>query len=85
MPLACPDPVGDPKTSRRGVGSLVAREQGRADLPQTSALFELRCAACGYGVAVRIAPERCPMCGGVAWERPTELLSAERHAVGRQG
>jgi rubrerythrin len=29
---------------------------------------ELRCAACGYGVSVSIAPERCPMCSGTAWE-----------------
>ena len=28
----------------------------------------LRCTACGYGVLVRTAPERCPMCGGSAWE-----------------
>ena len=28
----------------------------------------LRCTSCGYGVLVRAAPERCPMCGGGVWE-----------------
>jgi hypothetical protein len=31
-------------------------------------LFGLRCLGCGYAVRVRIAPDRCPMCGGSAWE-----------------
>jgi rubrerythrin len=26
----------------------------------------LACARCGYGIAVRVAPERCPMCQGAA-------------------
>jgi hypothetical protein len=30
--------------------------------------MQLDCSRCGYGVSVRIAPERCPMCGGSAWE-----------------
>jgi rubrerythrin len=29
--------------------------------------LDLRCAGCGYGVVVVQAPERCPMCQGVAW------------------
>ena len=33
------------------------------------ARFELRCVACGYGAAVRIAPEAWPMCRGTVWER----------------
>jgi rubrerythrin len=32
------------------------------------ARFELRCVACGYCAAVRIAPEACPMCRGTVWE-----------------
>jgi rubrerythrin len=32
--------------------------------------FELRCADCGYGVVVRIAPRSCPMCHGSVWEQP---------------
>ena len=30
-------------------------------------LTEFRCADCGYGASRRSAPERCPMCSGVAW------------------
>jgi rubrerythrin len=44
--------------------------------------FELRCVACGYGIVVRIAPERCPMCGTSTWEHVTpvgpSLVSAGR-------
>ena len=25
------------------------------------------CAGCGYGASCRVAPERCPMCGGSVW------------------
>jgi rubrerythrin len=32
------------------------------------ATHELCCSRCGYGVVVKIAPVRCPMCGGAAWE-----------------
>ena len=32
------------------------------------AAFEARCACCNYGVVVRMAPERCPMCGTTVWE-----------------
>lgn len=35
--------------------------------------FELRCFRCGYGTVVRIAPGRCPLCGGSAWEHPARL------------
>jgi rubrerythrin len=31
-------------------------------------LSEFRCAGCGYGASCQIAPERCPMCGGSAWD-----------------
>jgi hypothetical protein len=38
---------------------------------------ELRCVASGYGVSVRIAPERYPVCGGSVWEHapPLERMS----------
>lgn len=29
---------------------------------------ELRCAACGYGIVAREAPEMCPMCRSTEWE-----------------
>jgi rubrerythrin len=31
-------------------------------------LPQFRCTGCGYGASCRIAPERCPMCGGSTWE-----------------
>jgi hypothetical protein len=31
-------------------------------------LSQFRCTGCGYGACCRIAPERCPMCGGSTWE-----------------
>lgn len=45
--------------------------RGRRQRPQ----FELRCILCGYEAVVRIAPDRCPGCGGSAWEHPTHLHS----------
>ena len=30
-------------------------------------LTRFSCASCSYGAASRIAPERCPMCGGTVW------------------
>jgi hypothetical protein len=40
---------------------------------------DLCCADCGYGVVVVRAPERCPMCHGIAWlpaPRSTLALAA---------
>lgn len=36
------------------------------------ALTRFKCARCAYGASSRIAPERCPMCGGTVWmmEKP---------------
>jgi rRNA maturation endonuclease Nob1 len=31
-------------------------------------LWRLRCAGCSYGAGGRVAPERCPLCGGSVWE-----------------
>jgi hypothetical protein len=45
-------------------GRVLAR--GVVDGP--GRLREYRCAACGYGAAAPVAPKRCPMCGGGAWE-----------------
>jgi hypothetical protein len=30
-------------------------------------LLRFRCEGCGYGASSRSAPERCPMCGRLAW------------------
>jgi hypothetical protein len=43
----------------------------RIDSPRPSTgqtLHRFRCAECSYGASSRAAPERCPMCGGSAWE-----------------
>ena len=42
-------------------------------------LERLRCGGCGYGVSVRKAPERCPMCHGSVWEQEPRPLSALAH------
>jgi len=39
-------------------------------------LKRFQCATCSFGASSRIAPERCPMCGGAAWHlRDDRLLS----------
>ncbi len=38
--------------------------------------FEARCTHCGYGVIVRMAPDRCPMCGAGTWEYVDQRVSA---------
>jgi rRNA maturation endonuclease Nob1 len=45
------------------------------------ARFELRCAACGYRTAVRIALEACPMCRGTVWEHPPSHRTGEVFAA----
>jgi len=37
-----------------------------------------RCSDCGYGACARIAPERCPMCGGGVWELESRRSVEER-------
>jgi rubrerythrin len=40
-----------------------------------------RCVNCSYGASRAAAPERCPMCGGSAWEfeawRPFSMLTSD--------
>jgi hypothetical protein len=36
--------------------------------PGGEQLTRFRCVGCGYGASCRVAPERCPMCGGGVWE-----------------
>jgi hypothetical protein len=52
--------------------TLLADERSRAASDWDSVLLRalrfLRCAACGYGVAIaRPAPPPCPMCASTAW------------------
>jgi hypothetical protein len=51
--------VSDADVSVGEEGSVVAAAEQ---------LSQFRCAACGYGASCKIAPERCPMCGGGSWE-----------------
>jgi rubrerythrin len=60
-------------------------EVAPADLARTGdreitqlALSRFRCDGCGYGASCRVAPERCPMCGGSVWslERRSRLADA---------
>ncbi len=48
---------------------------------ETGPLSRFRCSACGYGASCRMAPERCPMCGGSVWDfeqwRPFQQLRAD--------
>jgi rubrerythrin len=44
----------------------------RSDVEAHLSQVDLRCAVCCYGVVVRIAPERCPMCGGSVWEHASQ-------------
>jgi len=38
-------------------------------------LPRFRCDRCGYGACCRMAPERCPMCGGSTWNFEIRLRS----------
>ena len=44
----------------------------RPDVEAHLSMVDLRCAVCGYGVVVRIAPQQCPMCGGSVWEHASQ-------------
>ena len=57
-------PVEPPKAHARG--RIAQGLTGRVGIPAT--ITDLRCAACGYGVATSAAPAACPMCQGAAWD-----------------
>jgi hypothetical protein len=59
-----------PRVGEDGVRSAV---RPGARVPDDGARFELACSGCGYGVVVRIAPDRCPMCQGTVWEHVSAL------------
>jgi rubrerythrin len=50
--------------------------------PTPGAAIELRCATCGYGVIVRVAPETCPMCDGGVWDY-VAVVAADGRRRGR--
>jgi rubrerythrin len=43
------------------------REASRDEARLQLSLSRFRCDGCGYGASRRVAPERCPMCGGSVW------------------
>jgi hypothetical protein len=49
------------------------------------AFGEFRCRGCGYGVSVHRELPRCPMCGGIAWERPHWALDLGQSLAPRAG
>jgi rubrerythrin len=59
----------------------VERFDSRRSSSGQSPGHRFRCVACSYGATRRVAPERCPMCGGSAWEfedwRPFSNLSSD--------
>jgi len=68
--------------SHTGMGNLTDLPEKTADerlalVSDDGARFELRCAACGYGVVVRIAPDTCPMCKGTVWEHVAPVPSGD--------
>jgi rubrerythrin len=42
------------------------------------------CARCGHGARGRIAPERCPICGGGTWEYVEQRSTADRDLPARK-
>jgi hypothetical protein len=64
-------------------GSAV-RPRGPVLPSEDEARVEHRCAACGYGATVRMAPATCPMCRGSVWEHAYALYP-DGHDVSGQG
>jgi rubredoxin len=56
-------PTGSDK--RRASAALARFAEALAAAEQLS---RFRCSGCGYGASCRLAPARCPMCGGGNWE-----------------
>jgi hypothetical protein len=47
----------------------------RSEVEAHLSMVDLCCAVCRYGVVVRMAPERCPMCGGSVWEHTSQPVA----------
>src|SRR4051812_21185114 len=52
----------------RGIPMGVDDFDGRGHFAKRTPLHRFRCVDCSYGASRSTAPERCPMCGGSAWE-----------------
>lgn len=60
------------------MAEIAANVESPADPGRLAPLSRFRCQGCGYGASSRIAPERCPMCGGCTWsyERASPFSTA---------
>lgn len=47
-------------------------------------LFRFRCLGCGYGASCKVAPARCPMCGGKTWEYQDQQWSTDLNRPARR-
>ena len=64
--------ASDPATSAGAVPDREPELDGFGLFAAAERLSRFRCAGCGYGASCKIAPERCPMCGGGSWEYENE-------------
>ena len=55
-------------------------------LPPVAArpLPQFRFIGCGYGASRRMAPDRCPMCGGSTWEHAEPKWIADLDSLRRE-
>jgi rubredoxin len=78
-----------PPTSEAVYGT--ARSPGQeGQAAAAERLSQFRCVSCGYGASCKIAPERCPMCGGGSWEyqergRPESVTSSSTPRLNQHG
>ena len=45
-----------------------AADAASRTVADTESVRQLRCRFCSYGAGRRTVPERCPICGGAAWD-----------------
>jgi CheY-like chemotaxis protein len=79
-------PLFDKLEAEAALQWLVKRESRprslRAVAPASYRTLALECAACGYGIAGSLPPERCPMCQGKGtWVHPARAAFRRRAGV----
>src|SRR5262249_53319537 len=64
-----PDPDADHVSAHRRPGTTTCIADLSVSLPvEALPRKQLECVTCRSGISVLVTPERCPMCGGAAWE-----------------
>jgi hypothetical protein len=53
--------------ARKTIEAPARSDPGRRPDEGPTTRIDLRCAACGYGVAAGVVPAACPMCQAAAW------------------